>query len=263
MRKKNDRWRKTNGASCLYKYGVNRLGIVLEEENKRYINTSYIENNIDILGGHIPLGAGDALKRKDGTLEKVRYFTFFRDAIEKYVSGKIFSNRHNGYTQETLVQKIKENVNEEMKKGRYSFNYASYMITPFQRELNISKISKVKLIMDNILQYNVVIGMVDRMSESLQLLHHLIDSKKGIISLFRYFGMKENTKDGQQKKIQLNKSKISTLSVVQQLKNDEAFYQTFLEYVKYDQMVAEFARKVHFIQCEAYTKNILRLNSAR
>jgi len=244
-------WRKKNG-KCIFKKGVARSGDEFVPSSTS-INTTYIEKNLDLLGGHLPLGAGELFKKKDGTPANIRYFMIFRNPVDKFVSGKLYSNRHNYINLETIVEKIKDEVNNARSHEKYYQGYSLYLITPFQKEFetrNMSVTSKTELMMNNLLKYDVVIGMVDRMPESLKILHHVLDSNKKITGLFEHFGMKDQ--EGNAKKAVLyNKSAISTLSVIAKLKKDEEFYQKLEEYVKYDRMLVEFALKLHLLQYDA------------
>jgi len=205
------KWKKSHGGPCIFKDGRTRFGEPILSEST-YINTTYIQSNVDILGGHIPLGSLDTLNQHNNqnttiTSTPLLYFLFVRNAIQKFISGKMFSNRHNeDLTLEEIVIMIKKHVRNARKHNKYYQNYASYLITPYQRHLVLDRNSRTQLILNNLVNYKVIIGVVDRMSESLELLHHVIDSKQEMNNLFQHFGMGDS--EGKRKdKIAFNKSK--------------------------------------------------------
>jgi len=64
--------------------------------------------------------------------------------------------------------------------GDYYMRHDNYLITPFQKAKMREKLTvedKARLIKDNLIQYGVVVGIVEKMSESLEVLQHLIDGK--------------------------------------------------------------------------------------
>jgi len=132
---------------------------------------------------------------------------------------------------------------------KYYQNYASYLITPYQKNIQgLDRNSRTQLILENLVKYNVIIGVVDRMSESLELLYNVIDRKHEMTRLFEHFGM---NKPKDKKKVVVNQSRFSTSAILNELKKDEEFFPLLVEYVKYDQMIVDFARRIHLLQYEA------------
>ena len=58
-------------------------------------------------------------------------------------------------------------------------------------------------------------------------------------------------KQKDKKKVVVNQSRFSTSTILNELKKDEEFYPLLVEYVKYDQMIVDFARRIHLLQYEA------------
>jgi len=233
----------TINSSCILKDTVDRQSYFSKPINST-VNSSYILDHVDILGGHFPLGVFT-------TNNNLRYFTFFRNSIDKFVSGNIFSSRKENLTKDSIVNQIKNEINNEIRQGSYFLKTANYLLTPFQKNLELDISAEAELIMKNIINYGILIGMVDRMSESLELLHYIIDNSNKVNKLFFQYGMR---REGQQNKQKNRSRSVSTLSVIQELKKDEKFYEKFLKYVKYDQMVNDFAREIHFLQYQAFLK---------
>ena len=253
------KWKKLHGGPCIFKAGKTRSGESILPE-RTYINTTYIQSNVDVLGGHIPLGSLDTLNQHNNqttgnkpttTTTPLLYFLFVRNAMQKFISGKMFSNRHDeDLGLEEIVIMIKKHVRRARKNNEYYQNYASYLITPYQRHLVLDRNSRTQLILNNLVNYKVIIGVVDRMSESLELLHHVIDSKQEMNSLFQHYGMGD-TEGKRKDKVMHNKSKFSTSSILTELKKDVDFFPLMVEYVKYDQMIVDFATKIHLLQYKA------------
>jgi len=236
----------TINSSCILKDTVDRHSHFSKPINST-VNSSYILDHVDILGGHFPLLGVLA------TNNNLRYFTFFRNSVDKFVSGNIFSSHKKKLkiTKDSIVNQIKNEVNNEIRQGSYFLDTANYLLTPFQKNLELDISAKAELIMKNLISYGILIGMVDRMSESLELLHHIIDNSNKVNRLFFQYGMRRKSRRHRQRNTSRS---VSTLSVIQELKKDEKFYEKFLKYVKYDQMVNDFAREIHFLQYQAFLK---------
>jgi hypothetical protein len=231
------------------------------------VNSTFLEKETDIYGGHMRLGSGDWLQTRDGSeLVKNRYVTFFRDATTKYISARIYSARTKIKTKEEIIKHIKSVVTKARSNGDYSDGYFKYLITPTQKKENsgMSTEKMMQLVKQNLVQYNVVAGMLERMPESMQILQHILDHEKIMTPVFNYFGMDEKPKkkkirENRQRRLQeqhgsrrelvaWNQGKISTTEVLAELKEDTEFFKVFTEYVKYEHMVYEFALDIHNLQ---------------
>jgi len=246
-------WAKANGSRCKFKKSVTFSGDEIKPSYP-YINTTYIRDNVDLFGGHLPLGAGESFRKEDGTPESIRYFMIFRNPVEKFISGNLFKHRNNhNITFDILVQEMKSLVNDARAKGKYYNGYRAYCLTPFQEKYKLGKmdvISTTELMMQNLIDYNVILGMVDQMPQSLEILHHELDSDGKTKRLFLHFGMKDSNGNIKRPQI-LNKSVFSTSEFIAELKKDQEFYPNLVEYVKYDQMLVDFARKLYLLQYNA------------
>ena len=265
-----------NWDPCFLKNTVTRNGKhVLIGRGK--VNSTFLEKETDIYGGHMRLGSGDWLQtRGDGSSELVknRYVTFFRDATTKYISARIYSARTKITTKKEIIKHIKLVVTTARSNGEYSDGYFKYLITPTQQKENskMSTETMMQFVQQNLVKYNVVAGMLERMPESMQILQHILDHEKIMTPVFNYFGMDETPKKKkkrrerrQQRRLQKqhgssssssssrklvawNQGKISTTEVLAELKEDTDFFKIFVEYIKYEQMVYEFALDIHKLQ---------------
>ena len=206
--------------------------------------------------GHQPLGSAhgwlDATSATTtttiGKQVDAQYLAFFRDAMTRFVSSVLYVNRHKNLTLEKVVQSIKKRVTGARRKGKYHNEYATYLITPQQQRAldemnNATMKDRTNLVLQNLVDYPVAIGIVERMLESLEILQYILDSKDEIRGLFKVFGMDSNWT-----RVTTNKSTMSSSAVVKELCKDEAFMKEFREYVKYEDIVFAFAWKLHLRQ---------------
>ena len=220
------------------------------------INTTYLEESeVDILGGHITMGIDQHWKDKQGKHVDVQYLTFFRESTRKVVSAVVFMNPKVSF--EEAVEMTKARVRSAVKKSEYLDN-SNYIITPAQAsELNNTELSPAaiaNLMIGTLKEKKVLFGIVERMSESLEMLQHTIDKDRDLDDLFESFGMipaGTNTSE----EIIKNKSVLSSSEVLAEVEKDEEFMKLFREYVKYDDMIYKFAFDMHMRQYETFSKH--------
>ena len=243
------------GRPCTLKTARNRrqenlLLLTSAENNNNTLDTAFLENNdIDILGGHLPLGSDYGWKDKHGTQVDVQYLVFFRDGVHKFISSVIYLK--SDMTTDELVKLIKQRVKSARRQGKYYERYTSYLITPQQRyslaekNISLSMHYRVNLTLHNLIQYNVIIGIVERMSESLEVLQYVMDSQNELQAMFQEFGMNSTS----QSAVVMNPSRrVPTSVVLQELEKDELFMQELREYVKYEDLIRTFALDLHIRQ---------------
>jgi hypothetical protein len=244
---------KREGNLCSLKKAFGRGQDTLPIPSDKSINTSYIEQHVDILAGHLPMGSDYGWKNNEGTQVEVMNLVFLRDATRKYVSGILFKNPT--LTLDKAVRKIKDFVTKERKASKYYEKYSSYLITPEQKYQLISKgvvlnrEQRVNLTMINLLEANVLVGIVERMPESLELMKHTMDRNHELKNMFEFFGMRDE--HGNVQKQEKNKSTLSSSDVLAELRKDAAFFAIFEEYVKYDDKIYNFGLELHKRQYEA------------
>lgn len=217
-----------------------------------------ILSELDILAGHLPLGVGSLWNPGNTT---VQYVVFFRNAVDKFVSGIMYQKRDQDYSFGAIVELIQKRVKGELYQQKYREGYSAYLLTPQQKqqhyhdELHNSSIPiRTQQILQNLDQGNVLIGIVERMSESLELIQFLIDSNHEQTPLFQAFGMKPRTHDIEGSHTtpltikKNNPSKFSTASVVAELQKDAKFWELMVEYVKYDDIIYRHALQIHGAQ---------------
>ena len=223
----------------------------------------------------------------------------------RHVSGVLYQNKVSGLneTLEQVVRKIKDNIKNRREVDDYADKSLTYLLTPIQRvandlgsnitndhvdfeELRASKTtiisssnmtfssfkaeSRAKLAIQNLYQYNAIIGMTERMSDSLRILRHVFLQnvpenalKDKAEEVFKKYGLSTTTPDSDRlgnssaasiiQVAQANKSrgKVSTSAVIAELAKDKEHMELFNEYVKYERLITEFAWKMHHLQFDA------------
>lgn len=165
-----------------------------------------------------------------------------------------------------IADYIKKKICSSREKGEYVSSIYKYLLTPTQRAMKYDQdqtqeavvAHKAHLAIDNLLRYNAVVGMTETFSESMQIFEHVLghigtsaskeEEVKGLFS--RYIG-------GEVSKNVSKKKSISTGSVLEELNKDDEFMVVFREFVKYEQMIVDFAIDMHQKQYDAVTTKSL------
>ena len=239
-------------SKCQMRRAVSRDTI--EFKGMRLINTSFLETNVDILAGSLPIGSAHTWKDDTGERVDVQYMTFVRDPVYKYVSGILFN--HPGLEMNETTALIKETVSKAVKDGSYFDKYSTSFIMPIQRavfdqyNIQLTPEERANLAIKNLAYYNVLIGITERMSESFKMLQHVLDEDGALDQLFESFGEKDA--DGNVDEKGGNMSRLSTEKIVAELEIDADFMQTMREYVKYEEKIRQFALAMHLRQYESF-----------
>ena len=232
-------WQSPKGQTCRQKKAMDRNQKYIDLGDRGLMRSSYL-NNYDMLAGHLPIGIHEYWNETSNT--QPMYLTFFREAVAKYVSGVIFVNKkQKQLSEDDIVQIIREKVTSALEKNEYRGGYSGYLLTPKQKQIpSLSMEEQVEMILSNIVDMPVAIGIVERMDESMKLVAHVLDGNK------EHY---EELVQGQDE--HRNTGVISTSRVIAKLREDSALFAKVEEYVKYDQMVYETAFKLHQMQYEA------------
>lgn len=241
------------------------------------------EKFVDIYGGHARLGTGEYIypNSHPKSQSSVRYIVFLRDPIERYVSGMLYQNKVHARdeTLEEIIEKVKSHIAAERRKDRYWDKSLSYLLTPEQRvadyrftteqlkilESNgsipsnttlpsLNAEARAKLAIHNLYEYNSIIGMTERMSESLDILRHVLlngPENPQKVKAQAVFAKFDPASSQSNKGVTANKSvkrEVSTSAVVAEMAKDEEHMNLFLEYVKYERMITDFAWTMHNLQ---------------
>ena len=244
---------RREGNRCKLKKAFGRAQDTLPIPSDESIDTSYVEQHVDILAGHLPMGSDYGWKNDKGKPVEVMNLVFLRDATRKYVSGVLFKNPN--LTLDEAVSKIKDFVTKEREASKYYEKYSSYLISPEQNYqlisegVELAREQRVNLTMINLVEANILVGIVERMPESLELMKYTMDRNNELKNMFEFFGMRDE--HGNVQKQEVNKSTLSSSDVLAELRKDTEFFAKFKEYVKYDDKIHAFGLELHKRQYEA------------
>ncbi len=251
---------------CTVKKTLTRDKRIINEQGN--VTWSHLQNHSDIVIGHFPLGihehwidAGSGSSSGSSSQEPIKpqYITFFRDPFAQFVSAQLYWNTHLDWSFDEAVEAIKRKAWKHKNKGEYINFYKSYLTTPEQKEddveHNYSDQQWVHLIQQNIISMHVVVGLVEEMSESLELIQSIIDVDRELKETFRKIDDKNLKGSKSSQKLVRNKSKLETSDIITTLKEDEEFWNMLTDLVKYETQLYEFAKEVHSRQYRQLKKN--------
>ncbi len=212
------------------------------------VTTKHLQTYSDIVIGHLPLGIHkywiDPSTQKE--IEE-QYIAFFREPYVKFVSGRLFVNQNKHWTLKKAVKEISKTIKTYYKNGNYYNGYIKYLTTPEQKEYGkeeqISNGQWVHYINQNIIDMHVVVGIVESMSDSLELIQSLVDVDRERTEYFQSLIYPSHAGS-----LVANKSELSSSKIVSILKEDTKLWRMFEEIMKYEFKIYNFALKVHEVQ---------------
>lgn len=229
------------------------------------VNNTALDGDFDFLAGHYRMGS------TDGMSAPARHITFLRQPKERYVSGVLYRAKlhlkNKRDTVEDTAKYIKKLVREGRSDNRYSDGIYKYLLTPEQSQ-NRRKFADsarqmehdTRLVIENLVKYNTIVGMTERMQQSMQILRHVLlpsefssdEREERVHKMFEKYTAEskpsEKTEEDHTWQNRSSMGDISTSSVMAELRKDDAFMQIFEEYVKYEQRVVDYALRMHIMQ---------------
>ena len=235
---------------------------IMNAKRTKKVNSEVLRKRFDILGGHFRFGmADDVFTNTTSSNNGVRHFVFLRQPMERHISHILYQNKHQKHSVQDVAEYIKKHIRSSRKKGEYESSIFKYLLTPGQREMKYEReksheeivAHKAKLSIDNLVRYNAIVGMTESYPESMQILEHAMGQsassatkKDTVHDLFsRYSSGKDTARNVSKKK------GITTSSVMNELMKDDDFMKIFREFVKYEQLIVDFAMDMHLKQYEA------------
>ncbi len=247
------------------------------------VNSTILHDHYDILGGHFTFGmADDIFSNAEATssddTSQVRHMVFLRQPMTKHVSHVLYKQKQGKRdkfdTLEETVKDIKDRVRSFRENGEYvgSLHFPqapgvqTYLLTPEQRKMTDNRQEqtveemmalKTQLAIDNLMQYNAIVGITEMVPQSIQIFEHALGQ---IVSSARKkqevqdFFSKYTSERELQAKNRSNRGDISTGSVLKELKKDEEFMTIFREFVKFEELIYKTALDMHEKQYEAVKK---------
>ena len=242
------------GKECWLSYLANRTGEEYQVNNTNSVTSKLLkENNVDIFGDHLPVGTLDKWKDANGNYTPdVRYITFFREPLQQFVSHHIIASKDSNRSVEEVADRVFAFASSKLQAGQYLDKISNHFMTPDQKRwIDEERIEwtherRANLTMKNLLEYNVMIGLVERFPESLKLLQYLIDGNGSMSQMFEFFSSPEKIdkmNDGS-----ISASRNRTASIVSAIKSNNTRRSIVDEYIKYERKIYEYATKLHRIQ---------------
>eukprot|EP00571_Detonula_confervacea_P003597 CAMPEP_0172315470 /NCGR_PEP_ID=MMETSP1058-20130122/25291_1 /TAXON_ID=83371 /ORGANISM="Detonula confervacea, Strain CCMP 353" /LENGTH=459 /DNA_ID=CAMNT_0013029551 /DNA_START=113 /DNA_END=1489 /DNA_ORIENTATION=- len=252
------------------------------------VNNTVLKENVDIYGGHLRIGLGDTIfgSGADNSTQApapVRHIVFLRDPMSRFVSGILYvlnwddPEGENTRTLHEIVSIIKRRIRGSRRHNDYWGKSTTYLLTPHQAEtfanMNVKQIhtttrltpeehlaeAKARMAIQNLVHYNVIMGMSERMTQSMAILRHALVSdqftseqrEEWVDELFEEYApddveVKDDDEESSNNDVRMNVSErdgVSTASVLEELKKDVEFMLIFEEYIKYEQLITDFAWK--------------------
>ena len=253
-----------NWKNCEVEHAVNRDHLIekygVRRKLYRHVNNTVLNDHFDLFGGHTRIGAGDyILKTSSADNYPVRHIVFLRDSIDRYISGVLYQNqkKKKGWHSADFANLVKERVLASRSSGEHWDRCLSYLLTPGQaEEINSLKSKYMKThtadqfaemkavtAINNLMKYNVIVGMTEHMPQSMEILKHVLMANSSV--------EQRELLDKQATNKTLNVSKkgtVSTSSVREELEKDREFMSAFEEYVKYEKMINDYAMTMHLKQ---------------
>lgn len=216
--------------------------------------TGQLLRNTDILIGHLPLGVHLHWTDYNQNVVQPMYVLFMRDPVAKFVSGFLFVNRKFHMTFAEAIKDIKLVVLDERYEGSYYLGSDKYLTTPSQKGHSRGFEERVELVRSNLLYHNCIVGIVERMSDSLALIQFVVDGDLEVTDQIRRLDVSKVARDNRTEAMTVNKSELSTSAIVAVLQKDEEFFQILLEYLKYELLLYDYAIQIHERQVHSLRK---------
>jgi len=233
---------------CTVKKTLTRDKKIINEQGN--VTWSHLQNHTDVVIGHFPLGLHtNWIDEESEKLIEPLYIAFFRDPFAQFVSAQLFWNKTMNWTFDEAVEAIKWKVLEHNNHRQYVNFYQAYLTTPQQKEVGreraYSEQQWVEIIQQNIFGMHVLVGIVEQMRESVELIQSVIDVDRELDKQFRKLDAENMNILVSSKKLVKNRSNLSTSDILAKLKEDDKFWNIFTDVVKYESHLYEFAREVH------------------
>jgi len=239
-----------------------------EKGTRLFENLSYSElqkYDVDILSGHMPMGLhSNWYTKKEKEVVTPLYITFFRDPVDRFVSGHLQHNKR-----KAKVAKEKEwdfeaalaYIMKDIKKRKKSYDGLSgYLMTPAQKVgQNITLAEKKNIMKSNLVDFPVIIGVIERMADSLDLMRYAINSDGNALvdkmfETLNYQPIQKKTNGSKRRLLEKNKSKISTSALVREIQKDTDLFATLKSRLRDEYEIYDYAMELHKEQVKRLSK---------
>ena len=175
-----------------------RIGIVTANDNETNFDSSD-SSRLHYSADHLSSTRQESSPSPSSTVV-VRHIVFLRNPMARFVSGILFQHQHSAQFDGTLdgaVQRIKKNVRGSRKKQEYWIRSLDYLLTKSQAtyfaktrkemmggnnittrtlEEKMNSIADIesRTAIQNLVHYNVIVGMAEQMNQSMTILQHVL-----------------------------------------------------------------------------------------
>ena len=228
------------------------------------VSRSRLQDHTDIAIGHYSVGIHrnwiDSKSTND-LLIAPQYLAFFREPYIKYVSGTLFHQRKKDWSFDEALEAMKSEIREYNSTGRQYNKYYSYLLTPDQKDYekdqkkltgNHRAVDKemVQVLKKNLIDLRMVVGVVEHMSDSLEIIQSIVDVDRDLTDDFKTLLKPSSSSNSLVK----NKSKLSSSKLIQALKEDKEILAMMTDMLKDEFEIYQFALKLHKIQVKDMRK---------
>ena len=265
-----DIWRsgKTSpraATDCWLTSAVDRQGNALSsnpEGMKDRVNTAFLqEHDFDILAGSLPLGSHESWLKDYSHEVRIQHIVMLRDPLEKFISHCLTLNKaKNDLTVEQAVALVNRTASAKLDSGTYFQSLCNYLITPQQRDwvyrefIEWTPEQMVNLALSNIFMHNILVGMADRLAETVQMLAFVLDKEHEVSNLVTYFSSTEKLKAT--KSFTRMDNEYRTKAIAEAIRRDDMVSVTLGKFLQYEQEIYDAARKLHLKQYEWMQEDI-------
>jgi hypothetical protein len=172
----------------------------------------------------------------------------------------VTKRRQKKLTFNEIVKHIVDEVVDKRSKNKYYAGYSAYLLTPQQKADKLSRQARNDMILDNLVRMQVLVGTVERMTESAATLQYVLDGKRILTPLFELVSGTDagsgNSTNAPNRIIYNRSTHVSTSDVVKALTQNETFASILEVYLKYAKEVYQFAYQMQQRQYSWLSKRL-------
>jgi hypothetical protein len=240
----NDQWQNGElspyaATECLLSGPTTREGDTIESQLNGRVSSQFLaDNDFDILTGNIPLGSNM------WTEQAVLYVAMIRQPLARFVSEMIFRYGSERMSIPELAALVQRTTTTRLQRKNYRDSYTSYFITPEQKKwadvenIELTTETRTNLALNNLVSNNILVGLAEKLPESLQMLQYAIDSKNEVDNLFSFFASPTET-------VSVMQGNNRTKEVIRAIEEDETLHSNLRELLKYETKFYEYAQQLH------------------
>lgn len=241
----NDEWQNGElspyaATNCLLSGPTSREGDPIESQLNGRVSSQFLaENNFDVITGHLPLGS-----HAMWTEEQVLYVVMIRHPLARFVSEIIFRYGSEQMSIEELVSLVSRMTKSRLKAKKYRDSYSSYFITPEQMKwadvenIELTVELRTNWALNSLVSNKILVGLVERVPESLKMIQYTIDATYQADSLFEFFGSPTEM-------VNITKGNKRTQSVISAIEGDGNLSENLRELLKYELRFYSYAYQLH------------------